>query len=194
MGPKPGEFVRTKYRKDFSLKPNGRILHQNLLDGGIKTIAIGKITDLYAATGIEKAVPTKTNFEGMQAILSEMSAEPDGFIMANLVDFDMLWGHRNDPHGFYKGLKEFDIWLPNLIDSLQENDLVMITADHGNDPTTPSTDHSREYVPVLAFGPRIKSNQDLGVRRSFADVQATLADYFQISGTGYGTSFLKMLI
>lgn len=192
-GTHPDNFVRTKYRKDFSLAPFSRILHQNLEDAGIPTIAIGKINDLYAYSGIQKSVHTKSNDEGMAALIGELKTEPSGLIMINLVDFDMLWGHRNDPDGFYEGLREFDAWLPEFYAALNDDDLVVITADHGNDPTTISTDHSREYVPVLVFGAKLNQDRNLGVRRTFSDLEATLAGFFNIRSTGKGTSFLPLL-
>ena len=116
-----------------------------------------------------------------------------GFIMANLVDFDMLWGHRNDSLGFKRGLEEFDNWIGTFLDKLRTNDVLIITSDHGNDPTTPSTDHSREYVPILAYGERIHPGINIGIRKSFADCQATLAEYFYIERTAWGKSFLKLI-
>ncbi len=192
-GTYPDNFVRTKFRKDFSLAPFSNILHQNLKDAGIPTIAIGKINDLYAYSGIQKSVHSKSNNEGMDALIGELKTEPAGLIMINLVDFDMLWGHRNDPEGFYEGLKAFDAWLPELHAALKDDDLVVITADHGNDPTTISTDHSREYVPVLAFGAKLNEDRNLGIRQTFADLEATLARFFNIQSTGKGTSFLHLL-
>jgi phosphopentomutase len=193
-GNHPENFKRTKYRKDFSLKPFGTILHQNLLNAGIDTVGIGKINDLYANTGIKKQILTKTNQEGMEAVLKELNKTKAGFIMVNLVDFDMLWGHRNLPAEFYEGLKAFDVWLSRLFAAIDENDTVFITADHGNDPTMPSTDHSREYVPLLAFGDKVNPNIDIGVRESFADLQATVAEYFNVNSTGNGSSFLSYMI
>ncbi len=194
IGSSAENFRRTKYRKDFSLPPPEPTLHQKLSEQGIPTVGVGKINDLYALAGIRKSVYTKTNSEGMQAILRELDETTNGFIMANLVDFDMLWGHRNDPQGFYQGLQVFDNWLPDLLSKLQGEDLLIITADHGNDPTTPSTDHSREYVPILAYGPSFKKNRNLDTRKTFSDMQATLAEYFGISGTGRGRSFLSLII
>ncbi len=188
------DFTRTKYRKDYSLEPFGETLHLNLKKEGWPTVGIGKINDLYALAGIQKSVYTKTNPEGMQAILDELDQTKSGLIMANLVDFDMLYGHRNNVPGFYNALQAFDAWLPAFMEKLSEEDFVCITADHGNDPTTPSTDHSREYVPILAFGPSFRQNVNLGVRQTFADMQATLADYFKIKSTGKGTSFLPMIV
>ncbi len=186
-------FVRTKYRKDYSLEPFGDTLHLNLKNAGWQTTAIGKINDLYALKGIQKSINTKTNSEGMQAILSELDETTSGLIMVNLVDFDMLFGHRNDSHGFYDALKEFDNWLPSLLKKLKDEDLLIITADHGNDPTTPGTDHSREYVPILAYGPQFKQNVNIGVRKTFADMQAALAEYFGAASTGNGSSFLEYI-
>ncbi len=194
VGNSAKDFVRTPYRKDFSVKPPKPTLHQLLTERGWPTVGIGKINDLYAHQGIQKSIKTKNNDEVMAAILKELNDTHRGLIMANLVDFDMLWGHRNDPEGFYKGLQAFDAWLPELEKKLKDDDLVIITADHGNDPTTPSTDHSREYVPLLVFGPKFKTDVNLGTRETFADVQATLSEFFEISGTGIGQSFLSQII
>ena len=193
-GRNAADFKRTKYRKDFSLEPFDGILHLNLKDASWPTVGIGKINDLYANTGIQKSVVTKTNAEGMQAVLNELDETDSGLIMVNLVDFDMLYGHRNDSKGFYAALKEFDEWLPVLIEKLKGDDILFITADHGNDPTTPSTDHSREYVPILVYGPRLKNNVDIGTGETFADLQATIADYFAIKTTGNGNSFLQKIV
>ncbi len=194
VGKSAEDFVRTPYRKDFSIKPFSKTILQILSENGWPTVGIGKINDLYAHTGIRKTVKTKNNQEVMQAILKELNETNSGLIMANLVDFDMLWGHRNDPEGFYKGLKQFDSWLPELEKSMAREDMVIITADHGNDPTTPSTDHSREYVPLLVFGNELKQDVNLGVRETFADVQATLSEYFDVPGTGNGKSFMSQIL
>ncbi len=193
IGENSENFVRTPRRRDFSLKPHKPILHQILKEHGWPVVSIGKIYDLYAGVGITKAVKTHDNAEVMESILRELKETERGFIMANLVDFDMLWGHRNDIHGFYNGLKEFDAWLPEFLNRLKNDDLVIITADHGNDPTTPSTDHSREYVPLLVYGKGFKKNVDLGIRKTFADIQATLAEYFEIPKTDAGESFLSQI-
>jgi len=187
------DFTRTKYRKDFSLKPTGNTLLKNLLINQIPTIAIGKINDLYAYDGIAESILTKTNAEGMKAISDSLNNYTNGYIMANLVDFDMLWGHRNDSSGFKEGLEEFDEWLGSFLLELRKDDILIITSDHGNDPTTPSTDHSREYVPLLAYGEKINRGIDIGVRKSFADCQATLADYFSVQRTSWGESFLQLI-
>lgn len=192
-GKNVSEFERTKDRKDFSLQPFTATLHQNIITKGIPTVGIGKINDLYARYGIQKSINTKTNEQGMAAILDEMKHPGPAFIMANLVDFDMLWGHRNDPDGFYQALKTFDRWIPELERNLREDDLVMLTADHGNDPLFPGTDHTREYVPLLVFGKKVLGNQNLGIRSTFADIQATIAEYMAVESTGKGTSFLNQI-
>jgi len=186
-------FERTKYRKDYSLKPSGKTILSILNDNEIPTIAIGKINDLYAYEGISESIFTKSNEEGMKALVESLNKYDHGFIMANLVDFDMLWGHRNDPDGFKEGLEKFDVWLAEFIEKLDENDLLILTADHGNDPTTPSTDHSREYVPILCFGHLFKSGVNLGVRKTFADLHASLAEYFNVPKSEHGESFLPLI-
>jgi phosphopentomutase len=192
-GGSKGNFVRTKYRKDFSLQPQGTTILKKLQENNIPTIAIGKINDLFAYDGIDKSIVTKTNDEGMQALSDSISKYAAGLIMANLVDFDMLWGHRNDSEGFRDGLSIFDSWLNSFLDNLSEQDLLIITSDHGNDPTTPSTDHSREYVPVLIYGKQIKKGTNIGIRETFADCQATLAEYFAVEKTKWGESFLQLI-
>jgi len=194
VGDNRNNFIRTNYRKDFSLIPHGPTMLKILYESGIPTIAIGKINDLYAYDGISESIHTKTNREGMDAIDEAMEKYPEGLIMVNLVDFDMLWGHRNDPAGFREGLEAFDHWLGSFIVKLRRDDICMITSDHGNDPTTPSTDHSREYVPIIAFGPQVKNGVDFGVRESFADLQATLAAYFKVKQTVWGKSFLETIL
>ncbi len=193
VGTNRDDFVRTKYRKDFSLKPHGATILNILNSSNIPTIAIGKINDLYAYDGISTSIHTKTNTEGMAALDKTIMTYHHGLIMINLVDFDMLWGHRNDSEGFRQGLKVFDQWLGTFISNLKNDDLCIITSDHGNDPTTSSTDHSREYVPLLVFGPKFKNGIDLGIRKSFADLQATLAAYFQVEQTAWGISFLESI-
>lgn len=193
IGKNRNNFSRTKYRKDFSLKPSGKTLLNNLTHNQIPTIGIGKINDLYAYDGISESIQTKTNAEGMKALSDSLNNYTSGYIMANLVDFDMLWGHRNDATGFKIGLEYFDHWLGQFLEKLEKDDILIITSDHGNDPTTSSTDHSREYVPLLAFGDKIKKGVNIGIRKSFADCQATLAEYFSIEQTPWGESFLKLI-
>jgi phosphopentomutase len=193
VGKKSADFIRTRYRKDFSLKPRGRTILRTLYDADIPTLAIGKINDLYANDGIRDRNLAKTNTDGMKAIIDSLPEFPSGFIMANLVDFDMLWGHRNDCEGFKYGLEDFDRWLEIFLTNLRNEDICIITSDHGNDPTTPSTDHSREYVPLLVIGHHIKRGVNLGTRGTFADCQATLADYFNVEKTAWGESFLSLI-
>ncbi len=193
VGKNKDDFVRTRYRKDFSLKPFGETLLIKLHKTQIPTIAIGKINDLYAYDGISESLQTKTNAEGMQALSESLYKYRSGFIMANLVDFDMLWGHRNDKEGFKSGLEEFDAWLSGFLKKLDKNDILIVTSDHGNDPTTSGTDHSREYVPILVFGERISNGVNIGMRKSFADCQASLAEYFSVEKTPWGESFLQLI-
>jgi phosphopentomutase len=194
IGDNQHNFVRTKYRKDFSLKPPGKTILNILQEAHIPTVAIGKINDLYAYQGIDQTIITKTNHEGMNALSQALEQYPKGFIMANLVDFDMLWGHRNDITGFKAGLEDFDRWLVQYKKHLATEDILFITSDHGNDPTTPSTDHSREYVPILVYGNALKSGVNLDTRTTFADLQATLSDYFSVLKGPYGTSFFNLII
>jgi phosphopentomutase len=159
----------------------------------VPVIAIGKIEDLFAGRGITRAIHTKSDDEAVDAIASEMASTARGFIFANLVDFDTQYGHRNDAAGYAANLERFDARLQDLLPRLRADDLMMITADHGNDPTTPSTDHSREYVPLLVTGPRVTSGVDLGTRRTFADLGQTVADNFGVGMMKSGTSFLREL-
>ncbi len=194
VGESKDSFKRTVNRRDFSLKPFSRTMHLILQENRIKTVAIGKIDDLYAGSGIDEVHVSKSNHQGMEILLKARDEISSGLIMANLVDFDMLFGHRNDVNGFAGALQEFDSWLPEFGQGLTGDDMVILTADHGNDPTTPSTDHSREYVPLLVYGPGVKQNIDLGTRSTFADVQATVCENFGLAGTGFGNSFLSEII
>ena len=184
-----GDFRRTDRRRDFSLLPPQGNIFDVLSAAGVPTVAIGKINDIFAGRGIDHAYPTHNNSEGEAALLAALDSHPAGFIWANLVDFDMLFGHRNDVSGYAAALEAFDRFLPLLLDKLGEDDLLIITADHGNDPTTPSTDHSREYVPLLVYG-RAAAGVDLGVRQTFADAGATVADWLGAPALQYGRSFL----
>jgi phosphopentomutase len=160
-------------------------------DKGEPVVAIGKIEDLFAGSGITHAVHTTSDEHGMDAVEAAMSETPRGLIMANLVDFDTVYGHRNDPGGYARNLERFDARLSRLLPKLGEADLLIVTADHGNDPTTPSTDHSREHVPLFAVGKRVRPGVDLGLRRTFADLAQTLAELFDVSRMDHGTSFLR---
>ncbi|MDF1824317.1 MAG: phosphopentomutase [Verrucomicrobiales bacterium] len=188
-----GNFTRTSNRHDFSLKPPQTILNR-LQDGGIDTIGIGKISDIFAGEGISESHPTVTNANGCEVIDTLLGNPPEHprLLLANLVDFDMLYGHRRDPGGYARALETFDRWLATLLPRLDEETLLIITADHGNDPTWTGTDHTRERVPLLVHAPG--SPQSLGVRKSFADIAATLADWFGVDSTGYGQSFNRAIL
>jgi phosphopentomutase len=188
---KPGSFQRTERRKDFSLPPPSDTILDILNRKGLPVVGLGKIEDLFAGKGLTDSVHTKNNSDGVDKLIEAIGKFKEGLIFINLVDFDMLWGHRNDPRAFADGLEEFDGRLPEVIQLLQREDVLIITADHGCDPTTPSTDHSREYVPLLAYGRSIARGRNLGVRESFADVGAAIADVFGVDGTGHGRSFLQ---
>lgn len=185
-----GNFTRTVDRKDYSLNPPSETILDLLQKNNITTIAIGKINDLFNYQGIDFQYKTKSNREGFDKLLQVAAKYSNSFIFTNLVDFDVYYGHRNDPLGFAEALKSFDNFLPEFIDLLHPTDRIIITADHGNDPTTPSTDHSREYVPVLYFG-KNKSVSDLGIRNTFADVGKTAADFYNLKNELKGKSFLN---
>lgn len=187
---KRGGFQRTTNRKDFSLDPPEPTILDILSSEGISTIAIGKINDLFNYRGIKHQRLTKTNEEGCGELLNCADDVSESFIFTNLVDFDVNFGHRNDPVGFAKKLMEFDNFLPNFIDKLDGSDRLVITADHGNDPTTPSTDHSREYVPLL-FYKKNSIGKNIGVRKTFSDVAQTAADFFKVKNGLQGKSFLN---
>ena len=186
----PGNYSRTVNRKDFSLDPPDDTILDVLSKNSIETIGIGKINDLFNYRGIKTVEKTKSNEEGFQKILSYSIKCKNSLIFANLVDFDVYYGHRNDPKGFANALKNFDNVLPRLIDALDDSDALVITADHGNDPTTPSTDHSREYVPLIFFR-KNKAGKNLGVRQTFSDVGNTAVDFFSVSNFLKGKSFLN---
>ncbi|UCG52108.1 MAG: phosphopentomutase [Candidatus Latescibacterota bacterium] len=187
----PGGFYRTGGRKDYSLKPVKRTVLDALVENGQSVLAIGKIDDLFAGQGITHSIPTKSNREGMDATLDAVRSGDAPFVFTNLVDFDTMWGHRNDPRAYALGLEEFDSYLGQLVRALTGDSLVVITSDHGTDPTTPSTDHSREYVPLLVYHKAIQKAASLGTRASFADVGRTVADNFGLDAEFPGCGFLR---
>jgi len=192
---RPGRFTRTVNRKDFSLPPPSPTIFDRLTERGIPVIGVGKVYDLLARRGFTRAVKTTINMDVVNKVIAEMKAGEHGVIFANLVDFDMLWGHRNDVGAFGGGLQEFDYRLPEILDLMDERDLLIITADHGCDPTMKdSTDHTREYVPLLACHRQIKCGRNLGTRETFADIAATLAEIFELTYTFPGKSFMSDLI
>ena len=185
-----GNYTRTTNRRDFSLDPPNETILDLLSKSEIKTVAVGKINDLFNYRGIDVKEKTKSNAEGCEKLLEYTEKVTGSFIFANLVDFDVYFGHRNNPTGFAGALKEFDEFLPEFLNKLDDTDIVIITADHGNDPTTPSTDHSREYVPLLYFQ-KSKEGTNLGIRNTFSDVGKTIADFFQVENSLKGQSFLN---
>lgn len=194
IGETAENFKRTANRRDFSVLPPAPTILDQLQKRGLPVIAIGKIEDLFAGQGITRAIHTENNAQVMEQLLQATQEIDRGLIFGNLVDFDTLWGHRNDIRAFARGLEVFDHWLPKLLSVLRDSDVLVITADHGCDPTTASTDHSREYVLLLVYGKRLKADVHLGTRTSFSDIGATLAEIFQLPGTGNGTSFYQELI
>lgn len=181
-------YTRTSGRHDYSVHPPKDTMLTLLQKAGKDVLAVGKILDIFAGDGITEAVRTVSNKDGMEKLLADMDKDFEGLCFVNLVDFDMLYGHRNDVEGYAKALSEFDLYLPGVLEKMRANDLLIITADHGCDPGTPSTDHSREYVPVLIAGSRVKENYALGVRNTFADVAASVLDYLGVPGGVEGVS------
>jgi phosphopentomutase len=185
---RPGDYRRTPNRRDFSLAPTGETLLDRLADAGVPRVGIGKVDDLFAGRNIASE-HAPTNAAAYRLIERALDDVATGFVFVNVIEFDQTWGHRNDVAGFQNGLRELDAWVPRLLARVRGEDLVVLTADHGNDPTTPSTDHSREAVPVLVIGPRV-APRPLGARATFADVGATVAEYFGVTPLAAGTSFL----
>ncbi len=192
VGP-PGSFRRTSRRHDYALEPPVKTLLDHLTDAGHPVVAIGKIKDLFAGRGIARHLPTSSDDEGMDRVDDALREVPRGFVWANLVDFDQSFGHRNDVQGYARNLERFDARLSDLLPHLRATDLLVVTADHGNDPTTPSTDHSREYVPLLLAGARVAAGVNLGTRETFADLGQTIAANFGVGPLPNGTSFLGAL-
>lgn len=190
----PGHFARTANRHDYALKPFGPTTMNALKDAGYDVIALGKISDIYDGEGVTKAVRTVSNMDGMDKLVSTMEEPFNGLSFVNLVDFDALYGHRRDPQGYGGALEEYDARLPEVFAKLKEDDLLIITADHGNDPTYRGTDHTREYVPLLVYSPRFREGGgELPLRKTFADIGATVADNFGVTMPAHGTSFLTEL-
>lgn len=187
-------FHRTSLRHDYSIVPPSDTMLDKLQQNGFSVLAVGKINDIFAGQGITKAVRTTDNAEGMERTLEFLKEEFEGLCFTNLVDFDMLYGHRNDIDGYAKALSYFDVRLPELLEKLQPEDLLIVTADHGCDPATPSTDHSREFIPVLLWGSCLREGIELETRTSFADIGKTILDYFGVENTICGQSFLKQIV
>jgi phosphopentomutase len=189
----PGNFKRTPNRHDYALKPFDRTVMNELKDSGFDCIAIGKIHDIYDGEGVTKSLRTVSNMDGMDKLIETFDMDFTGISFVNLVDFDALYGHRRDPIGYGKALEEFDARLPEVFAKMNEDDLLMITADHGNDPVHPGTDHTREYVPLLVYSPKMTEGKELPIRKTFADLGATVAENFNVQMPNYGDSFLKEL-
>ncbi len=189
-----GSFYRTANRRDYSVKPPGLTVMNRLQEAGLDSIAIGKISDIFAGEGVTVRIPTKSNEDGVDRLLEVLGESFTGLTFVNLVDFDSLYGHRRDPEGYAAALEAFDARVPEILKALGEQDLLIITADHGNDPTHHGTDHTREYVPLLVWSPSLgKKERNLGVRSSFSDVGATIADNFALPLPQHGQSFLPDL-
>lgn len=184
------DFYRTKNRHDFSVNPPKNTMLDNLKEAGKDVLAVGKISDIFAGSGVTEKYFTKDNNEGMEKTFELADKDFEGLCFVNLVDFDMLYGHRNDVDGYAKAYTEFDKWLETFLPKLREDDILMITADHGCDPSTPSTDHSREFIPLLILGDKIVP-KNLGIRKTYSDIGKTIEDYFGVNSDISGTSFLK---
>ncbi|MCZ8492739.1 phosphopentomutase [Priestia megaterium] len=189
----PGNFTRTSNRHDYALKPFGRTVMNELKDNDIDVIAIGKISDIYDGEGVTKSLRTKSNMDGMDKLVDTLNMDFTGLSFLNLVDFDALYGHRRDPQGYGQALEEYDARLEEVFDLLKEDDLLIITADHGNDPVHHGTDHTREYVPLLVYNQGMKEGKELSIRQTFADIGATVAENFGVAMPKHGKSFLKEL-
>jgi len=183
-------YTRTANRKDYSVAPFAKTMLDYIKEAGLEVSSIGKISDIYDGQGITKSTPTKDNMSGVDATVAHLQSEGSGLIFTNLVDFDSVYGHRRDYKGYAKALMEFDHRLPEILAALKEDDILIITADHGCDPTFKGTDHTREYVPLLVYGEKIKSGINLGTRRSFSDVGKTILDYLGVPDDIQGESFL----
>jgi len=189
----PGEFKRTTNRHDYALKPFDRTVMNELKDANYDVIAIGKISDIYNDEGVTESLRTKDNMDGMDKLAKVVKQDFHGISFINLVDFDALYGHRRDPIGYGEALEAFDARLPEVMNELTNDDLLIITADHGNDPTFDGTDHTREFVPVLAYSPRFTGGKELPLSETFADVGATIAENFNVTMPKFGRSFLSHL-
>ena len=187
-------YKRTTNRHDYSLEPPKKTMLDTLIENGLAVKAVGKINDIFAGKGISDMVRTKNNMDGVDKMLDYAKEDFEGLCFVNLVDYDMLYGHRNDVEGYAKALTAFDERIPEILGMLRDDDILMITADHGCDPITPSTDHSREYTPLVMYGKNIKGGVNLGTRMTFADIATTILDYFGLKDDIAGTSMLSEIV
>jgi len=188
-----GAFKRTSNRHDYAVKPPAPTVMNALKDAGLDVIAVGKIGDIFSMEGVTESLPTKSNADGVDKTIDVMKKDFRGFCFTNLVDFDSLYGHRRDPQGYAEALEAFDRSLPAIMETFTERDLLIVTADHGNDPVHAGTDHTREYVPILVWSPALSGGTSIGVRATFADAGATILDNFGVPPMEHGTSFIKEL-
>lgn len=184
-----GVYTRTENRKDFALDPFNKTILEYVKEARQNVMCVGKISDVFNNIGVTHSVHTKNNMQGVDETLKFMKEDLGGLLWTNLVDFDMKYGHRNDYVGYYNAIKEFDERLPEILETMTEDDILILTADHGCDPTTPSTDHSREYIPILVYGKNVKPGANLGVRRTFSDIGKTVLEYLGVQNDLYGESF-----
>ncbi|AJS60598.1 phosphopentomutase [Paenibacillus sp. IHBB 10380] len=190
----PGAFKRTPNRHDYALDPFGETVLDHLKNEGYDVISVGKISDIFTGQGINESYPTKSNLDGIETTIKLLKRSFKGMLFTNLVDFDSLYGHRRDPKGYAACLEEFDQYVPELMQQTGDKDLLIITADHGNDPTWSGTDHTREYVPILIYNPVLANDTaSIGIRNTFADLAATIADNFRVTKPNIGESFLELL-
>jgi len=189
----PGNFQRTPNRRDYSLSPFGKTVLDYALEAGYDVMAVGKIEDIFNGQGISDSVHTTDNNDGIDKTIDFLRTDKKGIIFTNLVDFDSKYGHRRNPEGYRKALEEMDLRIPDILDNLKDNDMLIITADHGNDPTYEGSDHTREYVPILVYGNYVKKGVNIGTRETFADIAATISDILNIKSTGLGKSFKELI-
>ena len=188
------DYVRTYNRRDFEASTFGTTLLDRFIENGKTVYAIGKIEDLFVGRGITKAIHTQGNTDGIEKNIEALKNTNYDLVFTNLVDFDMLYGHRNNVDGYARALEEFDAKLPEIMENLRKEDILIITADHGCDPVTPSTDHSREYIPILVYGKNLEQNVNLGIRETYADIAATILDIYNLENLKYGKSFKEQII
>ena len=189
-----GERERTSDRHDYSVTPFGPTILDKIKEAGKTVYAVGKISDIFNGAGVTESVHNKNDMNGVDNTLDALDKDFEGFIFTNLVDFDAKYGHRRDPKGYGENIERFDARIPEIIEHMSDDDILFITADHGNDPTAPGTDHTREYVPVVAYGKKLRKGVDLGIRSSFADLGATVCDLLGVPGTGFGKSFKEEIV